>query len=575
MSVNVWNIKDMFNTSSVMGSHKSSSWTSAATDYNSMSDSQFLFGSQFCPENSQSTSTPLEFRPCKSSQQNSQDSEPSIFAKYQSKPQLFSEDEKERGSLNFPAGRFKSALEQFEDKKKKIKEKHDSEVLSSFIWNTKENLQKLQSSLDKFEDILKSMLDGLSNLAKNMQETSQSHYELVQNVLKDKGEMEQTLLGVKKMLEDNNVEFSDLKSSQRLLKKSLEQLMAQQNEQHSKLCEQLGHLQLPSLLADLQAFISAPRTPSHIKDSAAQTSPDMLSTNHSPTSQLNAPPGSKFTSTVGASGGKENVSKQQRRGILTTSQDDNNTLCTCHSGPAAPEDGREGCWLLTQEPYQATPVRRVIKRNNQAKGLCAVRHAPLTCSHADSGLMQTHAQNHEKLATVHKVQSKNTGSRVKKGRFQKCNRRKRQYSSKKGPHSKYIATHLKQKEIRKECAESERLQRSYQDSVNQENTSIISQQNPHWIQNRMAEKSKLLFQSDEKVQHVPNQWEMSGVKKRVDISSISNNSFWACSSPESSLSQNQMGWLTLSENLSPTCAASALQKTTTRCPLFFDSDYSD
>lgn len=55
-------------------------------------------------------------------------SEPSIFAKYQSKPQLFGGDEKERGLHNFPAGRFKSALEQFEDKKKKIQEKHDRYV---------------------------------------------------------------------------------------------------------------------------------------------------------------------------------------------------------------------------------------------------------------------------------------------------------------------------------------------------------------------------------------------------------------------------------------------------------------
>lgn len=41
-----------------------------------MSDSQFLLGSQFCPENSQSVLAPLEFsiqRQGKSSQQNSQD----------------------------------------------------------------------------------------------------------------------------------------------------------------------------------------------------------------------------------------------------------------------------------------------------------------------------------------------------------------------------------------------------------------------------------------------------------------------------------------------------------------------
>ncbi|KAL8212830.1 UNVERIFIED_CONTAM: hypothetical protein K2H54_058988 [Gekko kuhli] len=382
--------------------------------------------------------------------------------------------------------------------------------------------------------------------------------------------MEQMLLEMKKIIEDKNVEFSDLKSSLQLLKDSLEQLMTQQNEQHLKLCEQLNHLQLPTLLADLQALVSAPRTPSHVKDNASQTSPDMLSTSQLPSSQLNAPLGSKFTSTVGASRGKENVNKQQKSCILTTGQDDNNALCTCHSGTAAPEDGREERWLLTQELCQATPVRKVIKRENQAKGLRAVRHSPLTCSHADNGLMQTYTQNHEKLATVHKVQSKSIGSKAKKGRSQKCNQKKRQYASR-----KCINTNQKQKETRRECGESKRLQCSYRDSVKSENASIISQQNPHGIHNRKAEKSKLFLQSHENMQHVPNQWEMSGVKKRLGISSTKNNSFWAYSSPESTLSQNQMRWFNLSENLPPTCAAPALQKTIARCPLFFDSDYSD
>lgn len=372
------------------------------------------------------------------------------------------------------------------------------------------------------------------------------------------------------------MEFSDLKSSLQLLKDSLEHLTTQQNE-HLKLCEQLGHLQLPTLLADLQAFLSAPRTPSHIKDSASQTSPGTLSTSHSSTSQLSAPPGSKFfASTVSASGGKENVNKQQKSHILTTGQNDNRALYTCHSGMADPEDGREGCWPLTQEPAQATPMRKVIKRDNQAKGLGVVRPSPLACSHADSGLRQTHTQNHKNLAAVHKVICKSIGSKGKKGRSQKCNQRKRQYPSRKeGQRSKCIDTNRKQKETRKERAESEGLQHSYRDSVNPENTSIISQQKPPWIQNREAEKSKLLLQSHKNVQHVPNQQEMSGVKKRGDISSTKNNSFWACSSPESNLSQSQMRWLGLSENLSPTCATLALQKMTTRCPLFFDSDYSD
>ncbi|NXU90965.1 IHO1 protein, partial [Xiphorhynchus elegans] len=61
--------------------------SSAASDYSSLSDSQLLFGSQLCPENVQSATALLELG-TQPAQQNSQDSEPSIFTKYQTKPQL-------------------------------------------------------------------------------------------------------------------------------------------------------------------------------------------------------------------------------------------------------------------------------------------------------------------------------------------------------------------------------------------------------------------------------------------------------------------------------------------------------
>ncbi|XP_062977697.1 interactor of HORMAD1 protein 1 [Elgaria multicarinata webbii] len=279
MNLNLWNSKDMSSTPTKMGPNKSSSWTSVPSDYNSMSDSQCLFGSQFCPENSQSASVPLEVsiqqRQGRSSQQSSQDNEPSIFAKYQSKPQLFGGDGKERGSLNFPAGRFKSVLEQFEENKKKIKEKYDNEVLNSFVLNTKESLQRTQKVV--LGDSCSTpwpLACGVSHV----QETYQSHYGLVLNALKDRNEMEQALLGMEKRLQDKDTEISGLNSSLQLLKESLDQLTAQQNEQHLKLCEQLGHMKLPSLLAELETFISAPRVPIHLKDNASQTSPDMLLT---------------------------------------------------------------------------------------------------------------------------------------------------------------------------------------------------------------------------------------------------------------------------------------------------------
>ncbi|KFP42991.1 Coiled-coil domain-containing protein 36, partial [Chlamydotis macqueenii] len=67
--------------------NKFSIQSSAPSDYSSLSDSQLLFGSQFCPENVQSAVAPLELG-MQPGQHNAQDSEPSIFTKYQTKPQL-------------------------------------------------------------------------------------------------------------------------------------------------------------------------------------------------------------------------------------------------------------------------------------------------------------------------------------------------------------------------------------------------------------------------------------------------------------------------------------------------------
>ncbi|NXK74385.1 IHO1 protein, partial [Amazona guildingii] len=87
MKPNVWNIKEMLSTPTATGSNKFSIRSSAPSDYSSLSDSQLLFGSQFYPENVQSTAPLLELD-MQLGQHNSQNSEPSIFTKYQTKPQL-------------------------------------------------------------------------------------------------------------------------------------------------------------------------------------------------------------------------------------------------------------------------------------------------------------------------------------------------------------------------------------------------------------------------------------------------------------------------------------------------------
>uniref|UniRef100_A0A2K5EZ97 Interactor of HORMAD1 1 n=1 Tax=Aotus nancymaae TaxID=37293 RepID=A0A2K5EZ97_AOTNA len=150
MNFNVWNIKEMLSIPSGSGNMKPSNWNKNQADYSSVSDSQFLFGSQFCPENSETLSAPLDFgaylRHSKQSQQNSLEGEPSIFAKYQTKPQLFEGDTKDGGLFPPPlsVGKSKSLLEQFEEKKKRAKDKCDS---CRHLWKSQRNISVQEANL--------------------------------------------------------------------------------------------------------------------------------------------------------------------------------------------------------------------------------------------------------------------------------------------------------------------------------------------------------------------------------------------------------------------------------------------
>ncbi|XP_071405748.1 interactor of HORMAD1 protein 1 [Pithys albifrons albifrons] len=272
MNFNVWNIKEMLSMPTATEPGKCSLKSSTGSDYLSLSDSQVLFGSQFCLENVQSAAALLE-----PGQQNSQDREPSIFTKYQTKPQLFDEETREKGSVSFGTGRAKSVLENFEVTRNKIKDKYDHEVLSSFISSTKDKLQGLQTCLDKFEERSdsrhESILVHLETLSKTMEDALQSHCGLVLKAVTHKSQMEQALLEMERRLAAKDVEISDMKSSVQLLKEGLESLPAQLNDQHQKLCKELAFLKLPNTLAEQHMPVASARLPPHMTDNSSQTSP--------------------------------------------------------------------------------------------------------------------------------------------------------------------------------------------------------------------------------------------------------------------------------------------------------------
>ncbi|XP_005074994.1 interactor of HORMAD1 protein 1 [Mesocricetus auratus] len=279
MNFNVWNIKEMLSIPSGSGITKPSNWNSNQTDCSSPSDSQFLFGSQFCPENSESLSASLDVgvysRHPKQTQHNSVDNEPSIFTKYQTKPQLFGGDTKDEGlfSLPLPVGKSKGLLKQFEEKKRRATDKCDSEMLYNFVSQFQEVIHKLQTSVEKSEENLssrnQSILDYLETIAKTFQENAQVHRDLMFDAVRDKGNMEQAILELRKISEARQAELMEMKSSL----KNLDVLVTQQSKNFQQLCEKLGQLNVPGVLEELKQLLSAPRAVGCLKDSASQTSP--------------------------------------------------------------------------------------------------------------------------------------------------------------------------------------------------------------------------------------------------------------------------------------------------------------
>ncbi|XP_059520732.1 interactor of HORMAD1 protein 1 [Myotis daubentonii] len=279
MNFNVWNIKDMLSIPSTSGTTKSSSWANNPGDYSSLSDSQFLFGSQFCPESSETLSAPLDvgvhLRDPKPLQKGSLDNEPSIFTKYQTKPQLFEEDINDGGlfPLPLPVGKSKGLLEQFEEKKKIAKDKCDSETLYSFISHVRESIHKLQTSVEKSEERLssrsQSILDSLETVAKTLQETARAQRDLVLETAQDRGRVEQAVLELRREFQARQAEIAEVTSGL----KHLEAVAAQQSKDVRQLGEQLAQLDVPGALAELKSFLAGPRGPTHVRDSTSQTSP--------------------------------------------------------------------------------------------------------------------------------------------------------------------------------------------------------------------------------------------------------------------------------------------------------------
>ncbi|XP_062441883.1 interactor of HORMAD1 protein 1 [Rhea pennata] len=634
MNVNVWNIKEMFSTPTAPGPNKFSIRGSAPSDYSSLSDSQLLFGSQFCPENTQSVAAPLELG-TQSGQQNSQDSEPSIFTKYQTKPQLFDEDVKEKGLLHFGAGKVKSVLENFEANKNKIKDKYDREVLSTVISSIKDRLQGLQACLDKFEETFdsrnKSVLDHLETISKTLQDALQTHCGSLLKAVTDKSQMEQTLLEMEKRLAAKDVEISEVKSSVQLLKEGLESLPAQLSDQHLKLCEQLGFLKLPSTLAELHTFISTAKLPTHMTDNSSQTSPGLQQdcaldkenarwpccqdrracssslqsrapcvaapglSGGSHTSRQLVGDGTSSGSLNTSSGKKVSPIATERKSALETQSSANSPCMCCASNHGFGSSWKKHC-PVPQEVPLPTPLRKAVRRG--MKGFKTVTESqqrqPQVCNFPVQNDMS--GQKGKNPSTDHAMENTAAGSkaRQKSGRIprNKAAARKKTYPARrKGEFSRCSDSGLKQR-MANRILELEGSRKNwfprYTVTLNSGSSNPVSaapnQRMLSSVQQRLTKNFLQGPRSSEGMQQLADKRKRNPENKNgANVSNMRRN-LWDSSPQEnvfslySTAGEKQMscfGPPSSASSYKP-CPANTLdQQNMACCSLVFDSDYSD
>ncbi|XP_072326998.1 interactor of HORMAD1 protein 1 [Scyliorhinus torazame] len=283
MNSNLWNIREMLSIPTGPGMTKASTRNSAPSDYSSLTDSQFLFGSQFCPENSESQDFNLPSRTLKNSQQNSQqiESESKFYEKYQAKPYLFAAESKETRSLTQScAGKPKGFLEQFEIRRRKAKDKEESELFNSWISKLQDSIEGIImcfNNLEKKAELHnKLVLEGLESMLKTMQENINSHYKSIVSALETKSSTEQ-ILEMDKRLVAKEMEVNNLNTQLQKMQECLDGIKHSQCQQHQKMCEQLScfkdRFQVEEILSEIHNLTSNTHPIIRVQNNMTQTTP--------------------------------------------------------------------------------------------------------------------------------------------------------------------------------------------------------------------------------------------------------------------------------------------------------------
>ncbi|XP_068170416.1 interactor of HORMAD1 protein 1 [Antennarius striatus] len=247
-------IKEMLNIST--GSRNTS--TSA---YSSFTDSQLFFGSQFWPENSQTTSQDMSLSSRNSQQSSQEESDPKFLNSYHTKPLLF-------GELN--------GVPEFEEEKKRAKEKADSGVLAKecqhfretlsnihqLVAGTEKNTSVCQTVFEKIEDFASTMQMNLNSLRSDILHQFET---LTTKVASQK----EALIGLEERVQKHDSTTATLCSNLQSLKNDLQCLKKEQMREQTLVEEAL------ELLSTLVSEQSANPTSVIKMENASQTSPGL------------------------------------------------------------------------------------------------------------------------------------------------------------------------------------------------------------------------------------------------------------------------------------------------------------
>ncbi|XP_068450613.1 interactor of HORMAD1 protein 1 [Clinocottus analis] len=236
--------------------------------YSSITDSQFFFGSQFWPENSQGPSQDMSLSSRTSQQSSQEGSDPKFSSSYHTKPFLFGEFKDKSKAFGI--------LDKFEEDKKKAKEKTDGDMFAKecnnfrdtlnnihqLVAGTERNTAVCQTILQKFDTFASTLQNNFSSLQSDI---SQQFGTLLNKVNSQKEMMTE--------LEDTAQKHGDttaeLCSNLQSLKTSLKSLTEEQGRDHIMLEEAL------KLLSTLVSEHLGKPSPKTVTDNAIQTSPEL------------------------------------------------------------------------------------------------------------------------------------------------------------------------------------------------------------------------------------------------------------------------------------------------------------